>query len=49
MQPWQVGIQWELPGQMVLDAAYVGNRGSQIQTSRNINSTPLRRLSARRS
>ena len=46
MQRWQVGIQRELPGQMVLDVAYVGNKGSQIQTSRNINSTPLQFLSA---
>ena len=46
MQRWQVGIQREVPGQMVLDVAYVGNKGSQIQTSRNINSTPLQYLSA---
>jgi len=46
MQRWQVGIQRELPGQMVLDVAYVGNKGSQIQTSRNLNSTPLQYLSA---
>ena len=28
MQRFQIGIQRELPGQMVLDASYVGNRGS---------------------
>ena len=45
MQRWQVGIQRELPGQMVLEASYVGNRGTHIQTSRNINATPLQYLS----
>ena len=45
MQRWQIGIQRELPGQMVLEASYVGNRGSQIQTSRNINTTPQQYLS----
>jgi hypothetical protein len=45
MQRWQIGIQRELPGQMVFEASYVGNRGTQIQTSRNINTTPLRYLS----
>jgi hypothetical protein len=45
MQRWQIGIQRELPNQMVLEASYVGNRGTDIQTSRNINSTPLRYLS----
>ena len=45
MQRWQVGVQRELPGQLVLDAAYVGNYGAQIQTLRNINSTPLEQLS----
>jgi hypothetical protein len=45
MQRWQIGIQRELPGGMVLDASYVGNIGTQIQTLRNINSTPLQYLS----
>jgi hypothetical protein len=45
MQRWQVGIQRELPGRWVLDASYVGNRGSQIQTNRNLNATPLQYLS----
>jgi len=30
---------------MVLEASYVGNRGADIQTSRNLNSTPQRYLS----
>ena len=45
MQRFQIGIQRELPGQMVFEASYVGNRGSDIQTTRNINSTPLQYLS----
>lgn len=45
MQRWQAGIQRELPGRWVLDAKYVGNRGSQIQTSRNLNATPKQYLS----
>jgi hypothetical protein len=45
MQRWQVGIQRELPGRWVGDVAYVGNRGSQIQTNRNLNATPLQYLS----
>jgi hypothetical protein len=45
MERWQIGVQRELPGRLVLDASYVGNKGSQIQTSRNLNWTPLRYLS----
>ncbi len=45
MQRWQIGIQRELPGRWVWDIAYVGNRGSDIQTNRNLNSLPLQYLS----
>jgi hypothetical protein len=45
MQRWQVGIQRELPKGLVVDINYVGNRGSQIQTSRNLNATPNQYLS----
>jgi hypothetical protein len=45
MHRWQAGIQRELPGKWLLEASYVGNRGRDIQTSRNINATPLRYLS----
>jgi hypothetical protein len=45
MQRWQVGVQRELPGRWVANASYVGNRGSQIQTSRNLNATPNQYLS----
>ena len=44
-QRWQVGIQRELPGRWVFEASYVGNHGSQLQTSRNINATPNQYLS----
>ena len=45
MQRWQAGVQRELPWKWVLNASYVGNRGSQIQTSRNLNATPNQYLS----
>lgn len=45
MQRWQVGFQRELPARWVAEVSYVGNRGSQIQTSRNLNATPLQYLS----
>ena len=44
-QRWQVGIQRELPGRWVVEASYVGNHGSQLQTSRNLNATPNQYLS----
>jgi len=44
-QRWQVGVQRELPGRMVLDIAYVGNHGSDLPTSRNLNATPNQYLS----
>jgi Carboxypeptidase regulatory-like domain/TonB dependent receptor len=44
-QRWQVGIQRELPGGWVLDAAYVGNHGSDLQTLRNLNALPNQYLS----
>jgi len=44
-QRWQVGIQRELPGRLTVEASYVGNHGTQLQTSRNINATPNQYLS----
>ena len=44
-QRWQIGIQRELAGRWVAEASYVGNYGSQLQTSRNINATPNEFLS----
>jgi hypothetical protein len=45
MQRWQVGVQRELPSGWIAEVTYVGNRGSQIQTNRNLNATPLQYLS----
>ena len=45
MQRWQIGVQRELPGRWMAEAGYVGNYGSQIQTSRNLNATPNQYLS----
>ncbi len=44
-QRWQIGIQREIGGRWVAEASYVGNYGSQLQTSRNINATPNEYLS----
>ncbi len=44
-QRWQVGLQRELRGRWVADIAYVGNRGSDLPTSRNLNATPNQYLS----
>lgn len=45
MQRFQFSIQRELPGGFFLEAAYVGNRGTQIEVNRNINVTPQKYLS----
>jgi hypothetical protein len=44
-QRWQVGLQRELPGRWVADIAYVGNRGTDLPTGRNINALPNQYLS----
>jgi len=45
MQRWELGIQHELPGGFVAEVSYVGNRGTGVEYSRNLNATPLRYLS----
>ena len=45
MQRWQIGVQRELPGRWMAEVGYVGNYGSNIQTSRNLNATPNQYLS----
>jgi len=45
MQRWQFGIQRELPGGVVVEAAYIGNRGTHIEMVRNLNVTPQKYLS----
>lgn len=45
-QRWQLSVQRRLPGDMVLEAAYVGNRGTHLEIERDINAVPNRYLSA---
>jgi outer membrane receptor protein involved in Fe transport len=45
MQRFQFSIQRELPGGYMFEAAYVGNRGSNIEINRNLNVTPQKYLS----
>lgn len=45
MQTWQLSFQRELGGGFVAEAAYIGNRGTHIEISRNLNSTDLDYLS----
>jgi len=42
---WQIGFQRELPGGFVVEAAYVGNYGYDIEIVRNINALPNEYLS----
>ncbi len=44
-QRWQLSVQRELPGGFLAEAAYVGNRGTHIELTRNINATPNKFLS----
>jgi hypothetical protein len=45
MQRWELSIQRELGNKMVAEVSYIGNRGTHIETTRNINSTPNEFLS----
>ncbi len=42
---WSFGIQQMLPWQFMLEATYVGNRGTRLGVTRNINNTPPQYLS----
>jgi len=45
-QRWELSVQRELPGQWLVEAAYIGNRGYDISTSTNIlNAIPRKYLS----
>src|SRR5215813_4802340 len=44
-QRWELGFQRELTGGWVAEASYVGNRGTHIEITRNINVTPQKYLS----
>ncbi len=45
MQRWQLGVQHEFRGGLVLDAAYVGNRGTRLEIARDLNALPDQYLS----
>jgi hypothetical protein len=45
MQRWQFGIQRELPHRVLTELSYVGNRGTSIQTTRDLKAIPLEYLS----
>lgn len=45
MQRWEFGFQRELSRGFVAEASYVGNRGTDIEVTRNINATPTEFLS----
>lgn len=44
-QRWQVSVQREIPGLILLDVGYVGNRGTHVEIGRNLNATPNNYLS----
>ncbi len=44
-QRWSAGVQRVLPGQLLIEATYVGNRGTRINISRELNATPEQYLS----
>ena len=46
MQRWQLSLQRELPGGFMAELGYVGNRGTHIEITRNINATPIQYLSS---
>jgi hypothetical protein len=45
MQRWELSIQREVLGKFVAEASYIGNRGTHIEVTRNINATPNEFLS----
>ena len=40
MQRWQLGLQREMPHRIVFSATYLGNRGTHLETARNLNALP---------
>ncbi|MFB3903754.1 MAG: carboxypeptidase regulatory-like domain-containing protein [Acidobacteriota bacterium] len=44
---WSLGIQRELPGHVVVEASYVGNRGVALPVTRNFNAVPGSYLSTK--
>ena len=46
-QRWSLGFQRILPGQFLLEASYVGNRGTRLGVNRPLNNTPRQYLSTK--
>lgn len=44
-QRWSLGIQQMLPAQFLIEGMYVGNRGTRLGVTRNVNVTPEKYLS----
>ena len=45
MQRWQLAVQRQLTGSTLIEASYVGNRGTRMQVSKDLNPTPAKYLS----
>lgn len=45
MQRWSFSLQRELPGRVLVEAAYVGNRGTKLPATRPLNAVPAQYLS----
>jgi len=45
MQRWSFSVQRELPGRVVVDVAYVGNRGTHLMVNQELNAVPRQYLS----
>lgn len=44
-QRWSLGVQRQLPMSFMVEASYVGNRGTRLPVTRNLNYTPAKYLS----
>jgi hypothetical protein len=44
-QRWSIGVQRMLPGQLMIDVSYVGNRSTHLPVTQQINNTPAKYLS----
>ncbi|MFB3827427.1 MAG: carboxypeptidase regulatory-like domain-containing protein [Bryobacteraceae bacterium] len=45
MQRWSFSVQRELPGRSLVEVGYIGNRGTRLNTTRQLDSTPRQYLS----
>lgn len=45
VQRWSFGLQQELPGQILVEATYVGNRGTRLGLNHQLDNTPAQYLS----